>query len=82
MAKRTPVEAEVTFIRAGISSKNKKPYLQVSNGRAEFFVTIPKSIDPDDFENFFAKAEEGDLIQLNFEILVGSDSVTLASLPE
>jgi len=82
MAKKTTVTAELTFIRGGISSKNKRPYLQVSNGRAEFFVTVPKNIDQDDFEAFCGSLSDGDVFVAEVEILVGSDSVTLVSLPE
>jgi len=82
MAKKTTVTAELVFIRGGISAKNKKPYLQVSNGRAEFFVTIPKNIDHDDFESFFGSLSDGDLFTAELEILVGSDSVTLVAIPD
>jgi len=71
-------EVTLMFIRGGISSKNKKPYLNVSNGRSELYVNIPKSIEID--ENTFADLEEGSEITIEVETLVGSDTVKLLSL--
>jgi len=71
-------EVTVTFIRGGISAKSGKPYLQVSNGRAELFVNIPKGFEID--ENTFSDYSEDDAITLEVETVVGSDTVKLVSL--
>lgn len=70
-------EVTMTFIRGGIS-KNDNPYLQVSNGRKEFFVNMPKDliISGDEFDSF----QENDEITFNAKILPGSDSITFVSL--
>ena len=71
-------EVTVTFIRGGISSKSGKPYLQISNGRAELFVNIPKEYEVDD--KTFVDYSEDDMITLEVETIVGSDTVKLLSL--
>jgi len=75
-------EVTVTFVRGGVSTKTgtPKPYLQVSNGRSEFFITIPKSLEitSQTFENF----EEGDSITLEVEVLVGTANVKLLGVVE
>jgi hypothetical protein len=68
-------EVTLTFIRGGIS-KGGKPYLQVSNGRAEFFVNVPKNSDVIR-ENTFERFEEDDEVTLLVEVTAGSDSVKL-----
>jgi len=71
------IEAEVTlaYVMGGISSKTKKPYLQVSNGVEAFFVTIGKGVEID--ENTFSDLEEGDEITLQVKQKIGSSRVTL-----
>ena len=71
-------EVTVTFIRGGIS-KGGNPYLQISNGRAELFVTIPKGSNLVS-ENTFNEYNEDDLITLEVEQTVGSESVTLLNI--
>jgi hypothetical protein len=68
----------VVFIRGGIS-KSGKPYLQVSNGRAEMFVNIPKGsqlVNDETFQNY----KEDDLIDLEVSQTIGSENVTLVSI--
>lgn len=72
--------AEFTFIRGGIA-KSGNPYLQVSNGRSEFFVNVPKGSNLIN-ENTFNEYSEDDMIQLEVEVLPGTDSVTLHSIVE
>lgn len=65
----------VVFIRGGIA-KSGNPYLQISNGRAELFVNIPKGsglVTSDTFAN----VSEDDLIEIEVEQTIGSESVTL-----
>lgn len=70
-------EITLTFIRGGVSAKGNS-YLQVSNGRREFFVNIPKDLDID--EDTFDDFEENDQITIEAKVLAGSDTVTLISL--
>jgi len=74
------LESEVTlmYIRGGIA-KSGRPYLQVSNGRAEFFLNIPKKFDGIT-ETTFDDLAEGDEITVTVSQLVGSDRVVLVSL--
>jgi hypothetical protein len=68
----------VVFIRGGIA-KSGKPYLQVSNGRAEMFVNIPKGsqlVNDETFQNY----KEDDLIDLEVSQTIGSENVTLVSI--
>lgn len=73
-------QVEVAFIMGGISPKNKKPYLQVSNGRESFFVKIPKSLHDSIDQDTFAAYEEDDVISLEVSQLVGSETVVLVSI--
>jgi len=82
MAQKMKGVYEFIFIRGGISSKSNKPYLSVSNGRAELFVQIPKSLSNSDFEEMFATFNEGDTINLEVSILPGSENVELHSVVE
>jgi len=66
----------VLFIRAGISKKGN-PYMQVSNGRAEIFVDIPKGVDHGEFEGWVAEFEEDSVISIPVRVTVGSDGVSL-----
>jgi len=68
-------EVTLTFVRGGMSKKNT-PYLQVSNGRAEFFVTVPKAFDASVFDEY----NEDEAIILEVEMTAGSDSVKLLSV--
>jgi len=69
-------EVNVIFIRAGISKKSN-PYMQVSNGRAEIFLDIPKGVDHDEFTDWCGEFEEDALITIPVRVTVGSDGVTL-----
>jgi len=71
-------EVTLTFIRGGLASKTGKPYLQCSNGRETFFVTIPKSVTID--ADTFADLQEDDQVTLEVEVLVGSPNVKFLSL--
>lgn len=62
------------FIMGGVS-KAGKPYLQVSNGRDSFFVSIPKSVSVN--EETFAPYATDDEITLKVSVRVGSEGVTL-----
>jgi len=75
-----PIIAEQTFIyiRGGISSKTNKPYLQLSNGRKEFFATISNDLEID--ENTFSQYSENDSIDLKVKLMPGSDTVTVLSI--
>lgn len=65
------------FIRGGVSAKTGNPYLQVSNGRKEFFCNVKKlEIDESTFNSF----EEGDAIDLEVEVTVGSDGVNVVDI--
>jgi len=66
------------FIRAGISEKNKRPYICVSNGRKEFYLNIPKGMDLD--INDFSKLIEGELVDMEVSLIVGNESVSFVSL--
>jgi len=68
---------KMTFIRGGIA-KSGRPYLQVSNGRAELFLNIPKNAQFTD--ETVAEYEEGDEIEVNVRTLPGSDSVTFMGI--
>jgi len=68
-------DVTLTFIMGGISKEKKKPYLKVSNGVKEIFVTIPKGVTIS--EGQFADYEEGDQIKLRVRQLVGGETVTL-----
>jgi len=72
-------EITVTYIRGGIASKTGNPYLQVSNGRSEFFVNIPKGSNLVD-ANTFSDFSEDDLITLEVEVTCGSPNVKLLSI--
>lgn len=67
-------EVTLSFTRGGISSKNNKPYLSVSNGKKEFFVNFKKGhgVTPETFERF----EEDDEITLEVIVKAGSEEVT------
>lgn len=69
------LEGEVTliFVRAGTSKKNGKPYLCVANGRSELYVNLPEDHDLSQYDEL----TDGDLITLNVEVTVGSDSVKI-----
>jgi len=68
-------QVKLMFIRAGIGAKSGKPYLMVSNGRKEFFISIAKDsrVNVEVFENF----SDGDDILLEIRVLAGSDNVEL-----
>lgn len=68
-------QVTLTFIRGGMSKKGS-PYLQVSNGRSEFFVNVPKDFDPQVFEQY----DENDDITLEVSVMVGSETVKLLSV--
>jgi len=68
----------LTFINGGIA-KSGRPYLRCSNGRAEIFVSIPKTMAIDD--DTFSEFTEDMPIALEVECTVGSDSVKLLRIP-
>lgn len=70
------LQGEVTliFIRSGVS-KNENPYLMLSNGRKEFFVSVEES-DLALFKDF----KENDEVTLEVEVLVGSDSLNIVTV--
>lgn len=70
-------QVELIFVRGGLSAKTGNAYLQVSNGRKEFFVNVKKvEIDDTTFNSF----EEGDVITLEVEVTVGSDGVNVVDI--
>lgn len=69
------------FIRGGIA-KSGRPYLQVSNGRAELFANLPKNLDKDEFQEQVQIFEEGDEITLEVETIVGSDTIKVLSITQ
>jgi len=71
---------EFMFINGGIAKKSGNPYLQVSNGRSEFFINIPKTLKDKIDEDTFSEYNDGDMIALNVEVVVGSDRVTLTKV--
>lgn len=75
------LEGEVTlmFLMGGIS-KAGKPYLQVSNGRKELWINIPKDLQKGMNENTFADFSEDDPIVLDVVVTVGGDTVTLVAI--
>lgn len=68
----------LAFVMGGISSKTKRPYLQVSNGLTAFFVTLGKNVVVD--ESTFSELREGDEIELVVSQRVGSTRVVVESL--
>lgn len=66
-------EIEVVYVMGGISSKNNRPYLQVSDGIEAKFLNLSKDIDP----TVFAKYDRTDPITLLVETnpLTGSTKV-------
>lgn len=75
------LDGEVTlmFIMGGIS-KAGKPYLQVSNGRKELWIKIPKDLQKGFNENTFESFSEEDSITMDVSITVGSDEVSLIAI--
>ena len=69
---------DLVFIRGGISSKSGNPYLQVSNGRKELFVTLDDELKIT--ENTFSGYNEEDPISLEVEQVVGSDTVRVLDI--
>jgi len=63
----------LTFIRGGISGKSGKPYLQLSNGRKEFFALIDKSFFVDN--ETFSDISENDLVDFEVQVVPGNDTV-------
>jgi len=70
-------QGEFIFIRGGISQKGS-PYIQVSNGRKEMFLNISPLFPVT--EHTFASYNDGDVINLQVEVTVGSDRVTLLNV--
>lgn len=66
---------ELIFVRGGISAKSNKPYLQLSNGRAEFFAKIDKSFVVTD--DTFSAFSEDDQVNVRCSVLVGSEGVNV-----
>lgn len=62
----------LTFIMGGISKKNNRPYLNVSNGKNTFYVDIPEGVEVD-----FTGLQEDDLVELELSSRVGEDSAKL-----
>jgi len=54
---------EVVYVFSGTSSKNNKPYLQLSNGIEASFVKVSPNIEIGDFSKF----EKGDTIEVQIE---------------
>lgn len=70
------------FVMGGIGAEKKKPYLKVSNGRQELYVTIPKRLHPSIDEDTFAGYNPDDEIDLTVRIRAGSEGLTLAEVPD
>jgi len=72
-------EVTLLFIMGGVN-KEGKPYLKVSNGRAEMWVRLPKAlgVDGDTFEKY---SEDG-LITLDVEMTVGSEAFKVLRIVE
>jgi len=54
---------EVVYVFSGMSSKNNKPYLQLSNGIEASFVKVSPTIEIGDF----SKYAKGDIIEVQIE---------------
>jgi len=54
---------EVVYVFSGTSTKNNKPYLQLSNGIEASFVKVSPNIEIGDF----SKYKRGDVIDVNIE---------------
>jgi len=67
-----------TFVRGGISKEKKKPYLQVSDGIAPIFISIPKDMEID--EDTFTRYERGDEIEMTVTVDPFSNRTTLVGL--
>jgi len=67
---------EVVYVFSGVSKKNEKPYLQLSNGIEASFVKVAKGIDIEPF----SKLEKGDTISV--EIEADGSGITVLGLAE
>lgn len=66
------LEGDVTvmYVRSGLNKKGN-PYLQLANGRSEFWCDLPKDTDLSQFDG----VNEGELITVTVAQTVGTDRV-------
>jgi len=69
-------EIEVIYVFSGVSSKNNKPYLQLSNGIEASFVKVDKNIEIERFKNL----EKGETISVQIE--ADGSGITVIGLAE
>jgi len=67
---------EVVYVFSGLSEKNKRPYLQLSNGIEASFVKVSPKIEIGDF----AKFEKGDIVEVAIE--ADGSGITVLGLAE